>query len=275
MVSSLTPMQKAAVGTMAQMSQENPNPAVAPPIERTQTAVNFEAPSAQASTPTAEQQAAAVEISRKSLDSLSTYDTILAWARARAVLNDYLGAAHGYRKLIPMMQPPNPAILTEAARVYAQTGAMAEAKLALGTALGAQSSTAPRLRVPIVRDYVVLSLYEPKPKGYTDALGVLSDDVVDADPTGELSLLRACARAQKYAFETSLPEPERQKLHDAVISDIKTALDRRQPKAWIAFLADPNAPGKPPPGSVEREDDLEAFGNDPEFLAELERPRPV
>jgi tetratricopeptide (TPR) repeat protein len=264
----LTPPQKKAVGDLAQMPSASPS--IAEPIEVTPIGAEHGATTPQATAPTPEQSNAALDISQQPLANLTAYDSVLAWARARALLNDYATAAEAYRKLLRLMTLTNPDILAEAARVFAKVHAYDEAKRALSDALALMAQAPPSQRVPIVRDYVTLLLYDPKPQGYTAALQLLDDAVVQADASGELALLRACANGQKYSVEkASLGAEAAAALRTAVVTDIQTALQRGQNHGWIIYLANPDAPGKPPKGSVEREDDLEEFHSDPDFLKAL------
>lgn len=261
----MTKEQKLAVGELVKMAWGAPE--IVPPLEPGPSAggraqpIRSPAPEA-----TSEQQLAAVEIGEQPLENLTTEDAMLAWARGKALLNNYRESVDGYRKLIMRTGSHSAELLAEAARVFAMAGLEADAKSTLAQAVSRVAGEPATKRVPIMRDHVVTLLYEDPPQGYEKALQVLDDELVAADDTGELALFRACALGQKFAHPRApLDEVEKAEIRRKVLADVGLAIQRGQDKDWIQYLADPDAPNKPAKGSREREDDLEPFAEDAEF----------
>lgn len=70
---------------------------------------------------------------------------------------------------------------------------------------------------------------------------------------------------EKYKYDAGLSDSDKAGIRENVLRDVRTVLVRGQDKEWIRYLSNPEEPGKPAVGADDREDDLEAFHNDPAF----------
>ena len=248
-----------AIATMSSFSAANPT--VADPITRG----GGTEPIPKSSEPTHAQRMAADNLQTLSLDIIDDPGTILAWARAAALRRDYREAARGFRKLLLFVSTPD--VLAEAARVLNANGEASEAKALLDSAVAGRASVSPDVGSRIAFDSANLALYDPPPAGYTRALELLRNETLSYDPKGELHILRACANAQKYRYEGDrLSATESQKLRQEILEDLRRGLSLNPDNiAWVRYLWDPSALGKTPPGTPDRDDDLEIFHGDDEF----------
>jgi hypothetical protein len=217
--------------------------------------------------PTQPQKEAARRISTVPLDDISDSDSLLAWARAQAVLNDYKSAVSGYGKLLQIQRKPE--VLAEASRVYARAGDITTARTLIEEAALNRDQTSPVARARIVFDAGNYALYDPPPGGYTRALTLLDDATMAADTTGGLHVLRACANGQRYSYEgDNLTQDARDRLEAGVFHDLEIAWKMPGNANWIRYLLTPRS------GEGQTDDDLKSFWSLPKFQALLSSPAP-
>ena len=238
-------------------------------------------PAATERKPTEAQQDAATRISLMALSDVNDPDTLLIWSRAQAVLNDYVSAKAGYRKLLTTQRAPG--VLAEASRVYAQAGDISGARSLIQEATLHRSDATPVARARITFDAANYSLYDPPPTGYSHALALLEDAIVDADTGGGLHVLRACANGQRHKFEASnFNEAAKTSLRLLILKDLEKALAiNAKNVGWIGYLLNQTEGTKDFLGrgflsnSRTVDDDLADFYNDEEFIALVKKSRPT
>lgn len=249
------------------------DPVLAPAIS----VISEKQPSRGPQLPTAEQRAAAQRILEFPLDDLEDAGSVLLWARAQALLDQYGRAAVGYGKLLRMRRTPE--ILNEAARVFASARDEDYARTLIDEAVALRDQAGPASRARIVYDAANMALYDDPPGGYTRALTLIDEDVLKYDTNGALYILRACAKGQQYTNERSfVSEAEATRRRRSILDDLQAAKakDLKRNQEWISYLltAGNRGAATAPRSDEDRDDDLQSFADDPEFKALVAPPEP-
>jgi hypothetical protein len=189
--------------------------------------------------PSALELQAALNIQSLPLDRIDEPAMIKVWARAQAVLNQYVAASSGYTKLLEKIRTPE--VLVEAARVFFANEDKPMARRLLDEAAARRNDAPAEMRASITFDAANRALYDPPPGGFNRALDLLDDETLKTDDQGKLHVLRACANGQRFKFRAAeLTDNARNLLLQSIIADLKHSLTVNKAQLeWVRYLIDP------------------------------------